>query len=125
MWVGWNSPYLGYLNSWQDRVRHQRGEYQNLISSSVCVRQILNLVRRSHINFSTSRKAKELDEVKKKVKDVGIESDMSSLKKTLAELEKERAEAEKKWEEIQKQEKVRVTFIEMQLEVVHIMTSWL
>ena len=55
------------------------------------------------------------------MKEVGIESDMSSLKKTLAELEKERAEAEKKWEEIQKQEKVRVTFIEMQLEVVHIL----
>jgi hypothetical protein len=54
-----------------------------------------------------NRKAKELEEVKKKVKDVGIESDMSSLKKSLAELEKERAEAEKKWEEIQKQEKVR------------------
>ncbi len=54
-----------------------------------------------------NRKAKELEEVKKKVKEVGIESDMSSLKKSLAELEKERAEAEKKWEEIQKQEKVR------------------
>ena len=56
--------------------------------------------------FDRFRKAKEVEEAKKKLSGLDGDNTMTTLKKSLEELERERIEAEQKWEDIQKQEKV-------------------
>ena len=56
--------------------------------------------------FDRFRKAKEVEEAKKKLNGLDGDNTMTTLKKSLEELERERIEAEQKWEDIQKQEKV-------------------